>query len=200
MEDTTPEISPFSPRPGINVYTIGHSNRPVDEFIDLLNAHRIQVVVDVRSMPYSQYTAQFNREQLTQSLRAQGIDYAFAGEYLGGRPKDPACYKNGQLPDGKANYLKLVNYPKVAQQPWYQKGIGRLLELAAERRTAIMCSEEDPSHCHRHHLIATTLLEHGVGVRHLRGDGTLEDAAVPAVRPQDTPEHQQLSLFDLEAP
>ena len=169
----------------IQIYTVGHSNMEASDLIGLLRRNQIEVLVDVRSAPYSQYTPRFNREALSGTLKGAGIDYAFAGEYLGARPKDPTCYKNGELPPPKADYLKLVDYQEVATRPWFRRGIERLLEIASERRTAIMCSEEDPADCHRHHLIAQDLLDRGVQVWHIRRDGNLEDADRP----------KQMSLF-----
>ncbi len=180
---------------GWEIYTIGHSNVTSDRLIELLKQYHIQTLVDVRSAPYSQWATQFNRETLAQSLSECGIRYAYAGEYLGGRPKDPTCYKTGVVPEGKANYLELVDYPEVAKRPWYQKGIARLMQLAGEGPAAVMCSEEDPSHCHRHHLIAQTLLAMGVTVWHIRGTGELERARTLAEEAADRPP-QQLSLFD----
>ena len=87
--------------------------------------------------------------------------------------------------DVKGNYLEAVDYGEVMKRPWYQKGIARLTEIAQERRTAIMCSEEDPSHCHRQHLIAQTLIGMGITVRHIRANG-LEEA---------TEQPKQMSLF-----
>jgi len=171
--------------PSLQIFTIGHSNMEAADLVGLLKRHGIEALVDVRSAPYSQYTPQFNREALSVTLKERGIDYAFAGEYLGGRPKDPTCYKNGELPPPKAEYLKLVDYPEVAKRPWYRRGIARLLEIAGERPTAILCSEEDPGECHRHHLIAQTLMEKGVQVWHIRREGALEDADRP----------RQMSLF-----
>lgn len=168
------------------IYTIGHSNLETSDLVALLHEHGVRMVVDVRSSPYSQYTPHFNRDTLAGTLRERGIEYAFAGEYLGGRPKDPALYKNGELPPPKADYLKLVDYPEVAKRPFFLKGIARLLEIAEGQTTAIMCSEENPHECHRHHLITQTLLGRGVDVRHIRRGGVLED---PAQQPQ------QLSLF-----
>ena len=80
----------------------------------------------------------------------------------GGRPSDPTCYKNGELPPPKSDYLNLIDYATVASRPWYSDGIERLIELAGKNRIAIMCSEEDPVRCHRHHLIAQTLLDRGI--------------------------------------
>lgn len=171
---------------GTTVYTIGHSNVPVDEVIAALRGRGIAVVVDVRSVPFSHYTPWFNRNALEPVLVASGIGYAFAGDYLGGRPTDPTCYLAGELPVGEANYLALVDYEEVARRPWFRRGLGRLVEIARERPTAIMCSEEDPARCHRHHLIAQALLEVGVEVRHIRRQGVVEVAAA---------EPKQLSLL-----
>lgn len=167
------------------VYTIGHSNLDEEAFLALLKRHEIETLVDVRTSPYSRFAPHFNQRELRAALRNRGIGYAFGGEKLGGRPGDPALYKNGVVPDGHADYLNLVDYPAVARQSWFQEGVERLLELAAEAPTAMMCSEEDPNRCHRHHLIAQALLKRGVGVRHIRKDGRIEEAiplAPPVVR------------------
>jgi uncharacterized protein (DUF488 family) len=182
---------------GWEIFTIGHSNVTSDRLIELLQEHHIQTLVDVRSSPYSQWAHQFNRETLAQRLGESGIQYAYLGDSLGGRPKDPTCYKTGEVPQGKANYLELVDYLEVARRPWYQAGIKRLLALADESRVVVMCSEEDPSHCHRHHLISQTLLELGVAVWHIRATGALERALTLAEEAAAKPEEpQQLSLFD----
>ncbi len=172
----------------LTIYTIGHGNVTDQELLNLLANYEIKVLLDVRSVPYSQYTHQFNRELFSQTLGTAGIDYRFAGEYLGGRPKDPTCYKNGELPEGKANYLGLVDYREVAKRAWYLKAIDRLLMIATEQRTVLMCSEEDPQRCHRHHLVAQTLLEKGIAVVHLRANGRSELAKI-------NQEPQQLSLI-----
>ncbi len=163
----------------ITVYTIGHSNQAVEGLIGALQRHGVGVVVDVRSIPFSQYTPQFNRHALERELAAAGLRYAFAGDFLGGRPSDPTCYRTGELPEGEANYLALVDYEEVARRPWFRRGLERLIEIAAEAPTAIMCSEEDPLRCHRHHLIARALLAQGIAVGHIRKEGPVEPA-VPA--------------------
>ncbi len=160
----------------LELYTIGHSNQTTDDLLRLLKENYIHVLVDVRSQPYSRFNPQFNRESLKYALAQATIDYVFAGEYLGGRPTDPTCYKTGAVPEGKADYLKLVDYSEVMKRDWYQRGIERLLQIAGERLTAIMCSEEDPMQCHRHHLITQTLLKQGVTVWHIRADGKVEEA------------------------
>lgn len=171
---------------GMTINTIGHSNVAAAEVVALLVANEIAVVVDVRSVPYSKYTPQFNREMVEATLKQAGIGYKFAGETLGGRPKDPTCYHSDAEPKSRGAYLKQVDYGAVMERPWYQKGIARLVEIAGAQRTAIMCSEEDPDDCHRHHLIAQTLLEQGIPVYHIRHTGAIEEAQVI---------HRQLSLL-----
>src|SRR5687768_2878436 len=176
------------------IYTVGHSNLSIEQFLRLLAQHGIEVVVDVRSAPYSRYTPHFNHDALASTLKQMGIEHRYAGEYLGGRPKDPTCYKNGQLPDGKADYLKLVDYQAVATRPWYQKGIARLLEIATDKTTALLCSEEDPHQCHRHHLIAQSLIEKGISVEHIRGNGSAEKA-LSLAEERESQSHQ-MSFID----
>ena len=171
----------------MEIYTVGHSNLSMERFLEMLVDNGIRAIVDVRSAPYSQFTPHFNRDAVARSLETHGITYAFAGEFLGGRPKDPTCYRGGVVPDPnvKGKYLEAVDYAEVATRPWYKKGISRLLEIAEERRTAIMCSEEDPAQCHRQHLITHTLLGMGLAVRHIRSQGLEEAIEQP----------KQLSLF-----
>jgi uncharacterized protein (DUF488 family) len=162
----------------MKLYTIGHSNHSIDKFIHLLENNSITTLVDVRTAPYSRYNPQFNKENLEFVLSQREMQYAFAGKYLGGRPSDPACYKRRMLPGEGTDYLREVDYPEVMKRDWFIQGIERLLEMADEHTTAIMCSEENPAECHRHHLIAQYLMENHpeVDVRHIRGDGTVFSA------------------------
>jgi len=171
----------------VQIYTIGHSNSTASDFIDLLRKNGVQTIVDVRSAPYSQYAPQHNRETIAKTLAEAGIDYVYAGEYLGGRPQDPTCYKHGRVPTGKADYLKLVDYAEVAKRPWYQKGVERLIQIASERPTAVMCSEEDPHHCHRFYLITPSLEARALVVTHLRLKEEPDE--------QDDFQPQQMSMF-----
>jgi uncharacterized protein (DUF488 family) len=156
------------------VYTIGHSNVTVDKIVQLLQKYRIEVLVDVRSVPHSHYSPQFNRGSLAEALQESGIEYLFAGKFLGGRPEDPSCYKSNDVPVSREEYLDLVDYDRVAKQDWYQNAITRLIEIARDRRTVVMCSEEDPKQCHRYRLIGQTLINIGLTVWHIRGRGVLE--------------------------
>jgi len=156
------------------IYTIGHSNLRFDELVDLLSKNKIEMLVDVRSTPYSQYNNQFDREQISHKLPQNGIEYKYGGDFLGGRPNDPKCYKNEIVPDeDHADYLHLVDYPEVMKKEFFQRGINYLIKLAKERKLVVMCSEEDPSICHRHHLIGKYLVSQQIAVLHIRGDGKL---------------------------
>jgi len=175
------------------IYTIGHSNVPLETLLALLKQFKIQTLVDVRSQPYSRYVPQYNREPLAKSLADAGIEYRFAGDYLGGRPKDPTCYKHGKLPNKKTDYIHEVDYPAVMKKDFFQKGIHQLLKIAATSRTAILCSEENPASCHRHHLIGRYLVGLGVDVLHIRHDGALiPDQQLPNL--DDEPKPGQLLL------
>jgi uncharacterized protein (DUF488 family) len=173
---------------GVCIFTIGHSNLSFDAFVRLLTCMDtpISTVADVRSSPYSRFAPHFNRTSIEAGLRAHGIAYRYLGDELGGRPTDPTCYFSGQAPDGKADYLHLVDCTEVARRPWFQQGLDRLIALAATGPTAVMCSEADPEKCHRHHLIAKALRDRGIAVRHIRKDGGVEAASFPEAALQPT--------------
>ena len=116
---------------GMEIYTIGHSNHTVENFIALLKKHAIEVVVDVRSQPYSRYVPHFNRETLAHALQEEGFTYEHRGDRLGGRPADEGFL----LADGS------VDYDRVRASQDFQQALDELLELARERRVALMCAE-----------------------------------------------------------
>ena len=158
----------------VTVYTIGHSNHPLDKLTRLLQEHRIEVLVDVRSRPQSRWLPHFNRKNLETALPKAGISYRYFGKQLGGRPDDQALYKPNLNRKRKSDPLAIVDYGKIAQQDWFQDAISKLIEVASEHRTAIMCSEEDPRTCHRSQLVGETLSKRGIKVYHIRGSGELE--------------------------
>lgn len=161
----------------IKVFTIGHSNLSIEKMIELLDAHHIKIVYDVRSVPYSRFP-QFNKEKLTQTLQESGIDYIFGGESLGGRINDPACYIDKVVPERKINIAELVDYYELIKRSWFQQGIEQLIDISKKSSTAIMCSEENPARCHRNMLVARRLVELKIDVYHIRGKGHLEIATI----------------------
>lgn len=167
------------------LWTIGHSNHPADRFLALLQQHGIETVVDVRSQPYSRFSPQFGQSSLRELLAETGIGYRFLGDALGGRPKEPELY------DDADNVL----YYRVARTERFAEGLRRLIADAATQRVAAMCSEEDPTRCHRCLLITRNLLndDNPPTVLHIRGDGrSVAEVELASFKPG--PE-RQLSLF-----
>ncbi|MGH7147054.1 MAG: DUF488 family protein [Nitrospiraceae bacterium] len=153
------------------IFSIGHSNHPLERFLSLLREYKIDLLVDTRSMPYSRFAPQFSAEQIQSALEKAGIRYLFLGRELGGRPDEAEYYDS----EGHVLYWKLANSSKL------REGIRRLEEAVRARRVAIMCSEEDPSSCHRRLLVGRVLSSRGTELEHIRGDGRLqtEDDLIP---------------------
>ena len=146
------------------VLTIGHSNHSPDAFMALLRLHDVREVIDVRSAPYSRYASQFNHAPLAAMLESAGIEYAFRGGELGGRPSDRSCYDS----DGR------VVYDRLAETELFQDGISYVMRHADETCVTLMCSEKEPLECHRALLVARALADLGAAVEHVLADGTLE--------------------------
>ena len=101
------------------VWTIGHSNLSLEQFIPLLTGNGIQTLVDVRSIPNSRHVPQFNRKRLSAAMAQAGIDYVYLGDVLGGRPQDPSVYRSGRLPRSWAEVTDEIDYEEVMRKPWY---------------------------------------------------------------------------------
>ena len=160
------------------LFTIGHSNHSLDDFLELLRMHEISCLVDVRSIPYSSYHKDFSRENLQKELRQRQVEYRWMGDSLGGKKEELTSSAGMRIDDSFYN------------DPNYHAGIIDVMRIALKKRMAIMCSEEDPRTCHRHNIIAKTLLRrifpechklNDISVFHIRGDGRTEDAATIVV-------------------
>lgn len=146
----------------VTLWTVGHSTRPLNDFIALLQAHGIRRLVDVRTIPRSRHNPQFNQAQLPVSLESAGIQYVHIPT-LGGlrhahRDSVNAAWQNASF-RGFADYM---------QTPEFDAALGRLIRLARGRRTAIMCAEAVPWRCHRS-LIADALVVRGLEVDEITG-------------------------------
>lgn len=163
------------------IWTIGHSTMSIGNFMQLLDQHGIELVVDVRSAPYSRFASQFNKLDIEAVLRSRNLDYRYEGERLGGRPSDPSCYRSGIVPNQaeREDFLKLVDYEAVKQKNWFRQALAEVIELSATHLLALMCSEENPLDCHRHRMIASALHERGIEVQHIRKDGSVKQASFP---------------------
>ena len=142
------------------IFTIGHSTHPIDEFIRILEAHGIRQLVDVRTIPRSRHNPQFNLENLPSSLGQAGIGYRHMPG-LGGlrharRDSMNTGWRNASF-RGFADYM---------QTPEFHENLEKLIEIASEAPTAIMCAEAVPWRCHRS-LIADALVARGIGVQEI---------------------------------
>ncbi len=149
--------------PTAPVYTIGHSNHPVEKLLDLLRAHRVTAVADVRSSPFSRYNPQFDRENLQVTLREAGIHYVFLGRELGARSEDPDCYEGGR-----------VVYGRLARTALFQQGLDWIRQGMARHRVSLLCAEKDPLTCHRTILVSREFVRDGIPVCHILEDGSVE--------------------------
>lgn len=148
------------------LYTIGHGNRKMDEFLDLLKDFGIAYLIDVRSQPYSKFNPHFNQSDLKFFLENNGIKYVFMGDSIGGRPKDLTCYDE----DGK------VDYEKVKTKDFFMDGIERLkTAYQKDINVVIMCSERKPCECHRSKLIGRVLNIENIPIKHIDEKGKLKD-------------------------
>ena len=135
------------------LYTIGHSNHSLSQLISILRQYEINIVADVRRHPYSRHNPQFNQPSLMAGLQNAGIEYRFLGNKLGGKD----------------------DFDKIKARPEFEEGINELTVLASQgSHVAILCAEEDPYHCHRHHILEPAFNKNNVKIVHIRGNGQPE--------------------------
>lgn len=146
----------------LRLYTVGHSNQSLEEFLSLLQHHEINCVVDVRSVPASKYAPQFNEDSLKVFLKLHGIKYLPFGDEFGARRTD--CLDE----DGQ------VNFELAVTTPLFQQGAERLMNgLKRGFIIALMCSEADPLECHRFSLVSRYFHNQGIEVFHILKDAVL---------------------------
>jgi uncharacterized protein (DUF488 family) len=161
------------------VFTIGHSNHSAERLATLLKSHGIEVLVDIRSRPYSRHAPQFNARGIEATLSSNEIRYLFLGRELGGRPAEETFY------DTKGR----VDYTLVERSRPFLDGIKRVEREIQSNRITLLCSEEDPARCHRRLLVGRALEERGYTLRHIRGDGSIQiegetDGGQPVLFPE----------------
>jgi uncharacterized protein (DUF488 family) len=161
------------------VFTVGHSNHSAERFMRLLRGCKIELLVDIRSRPYSRHAPQFNASGIETTLSGEGIRYLFLGGELGGRPEDGKFYDT----EGR------VDYTLVEGSRLFLNGIKRLEQEIKTRTVALLCSEEDPTRCHRRLLVGRALEERGITLLHIRGEGSVEtedemDGGQPVLFPE----------------
>ena len=138
--------------------TIGHGKTELNLFIKILLGYKVDCVVDVRSVPYSKYSPNYNKEKFESELAKYKISYKWLGDSLGGRPKDFSTYdENG-----------FVDYEKLVKSELFSKGLLQLEELSLTNNVAIMCSEHDPMKCHRFLAISRELARREYILYHIK--------------------------------
>jgi uncharacterized protein (DUF488 family) len=161
------------------IFTIGHSTRTLAEFVALLRQVDVTLLVDVRSIPRSRATPQFNKDTLPGALAAEGIDYRHLGA-LGGRR-----HHRKSAPPSLNTYWRVDafrNYADYAETDAFRAGLVALRELMRDARCAIMCAEAVWWRCHRR-IISDYLLAGGTHVEHIMGLGQVVPATLtPGVR------------------
>lgn len=183
--ETGPSGREETEMPDGGIFSIGHSTHPLDRFVGLLMRHGIDMVADVRSMPFSRFNPQFDRDSLCEALRRSNMKYAFFGRELGARTEDPSCHG----PDGK------VRYDRLAARKNFKLAIARLIEGARDHRIALMCAEKEPLDCHRAILVSQELYGKGCEVWHILDDGSLEPHEAALERLLDAERIPRMDLF-----
>jgi uncharacterized protein (DUF488 family) len=149
------------------LWTIGHSTRPIEDFIGLLQSHRIQLLVDVRTTPYSRHNPQFNQDALDKSLQDSGIQYRHMPSLGGRRRSRPDSVNVGWRNEGFRGY---ADYMQTRE---FWDSVENLMALGQSLTLAIMCAEAVPWRCHRS-LISDALVSRGWTVRHIISASSLQ--------------------------
>src|SRR5690554_5835336 len=140
------------------LYSIGHGNKKIEDFIVELKSFDIEYLLDIRSKPYSKWNPQFNQAALELELKNNGITYVFVGDTLGGLPEDRSCY----------DYNGKVVYDLIKEKDFFKEGLERLTTANEKHiKLAIMCSESKPEECHRSKLIGQELLKKKISLKHI---------------------------------
>ncbi len=174
-----------------SIYTIGHSNHPIDTFLELLERYEIEVLVDVRTNPFSRFSRQFSHDALKVAIQNAGLKYLHLGKELGGKPKEAEFY------DAEGH----IDYARIAQSERFAEGIKRLFAGCRKYRVAVMCAEENPTDCHRRRLIGPVLFKQGIEEKHIRGNGELHlEKELIQDEKSLSDDSQQLMLFPQPEP
>jgi uncharacterized protein (DUF488 family) len=161
------------------VHTIGHSTRTIEAFVDLLNAHAIEQLVDIRRWPGSRRHPQFNREALSDSLKSTNIDYLWRGDLGGFRkaaPDSPNMAWRVSAFRAYADFMLTAEFERIMKE---------METFAEEKRIALMCAEAVPWRCHRQ-LLADAFLVRGWNVCDIMDDGDHEHKLPPFARVEGT--------------
>lgn len=145
------------------VYTIGHSTHKADYFLELLQAHAVNCVVDVRSVAASRFNPQYNKKALATFLNENGITYLHFADEFGARQTNPDVLNRGK-----------VDFEKVRNSTSFKRGVERIRSGVDKGYTiALMCAESEPLDCHRFSMVSVGLQHEGFEVQHILKDKSI---------------------------
>lgn len=173
------------------LFTIGHSQYSVKYFVEVLNKYGIDYLLDVRSIPYSKYAEQYNKESISKELNHVNIKYVFMGNYFGARPQNMELYND-------EGYL---DFERVRKSQDFCKGIENvIMGLNQGHRIALMCTEKEPIDCHRAILVARAFELRMVYAKHILSNGKIltQKQLDEQLLEKYFPDRRQLSLFTYE--
>jgi uncharacterized protein (DUF488 family) len=153
------------------IFTIGHSNHPIDKFIEMLLSHKIELIADVRTIPKSRHNPQYNSDALAASLTEQGVEYRHITDLGGLRHARKDSPNKGWE---NASFRGFADYMETEK---FEKSLIELIEAARKQRTALMCAEAVPWRCHRS-LIADALAVRRITVVHIMSKTSLKEHAM----------------------
>jgi uncharacterized protein (DUF488 family) len=151
----------------VMVFTVGHSTRSLDEFVHLLKVHGIRRLIDIRTIPRSRHNPQFNRETLSKFLRNRRINYRHMKSLGGFRHARVDSVNTGWR---NVSFRGFADYLQTSE---FKEALDKLIALAVQKRTAIMCAEAVPWRCHRS-LISDALTVRGIGVMDIFSDSNVK--------------------------
>ncbi|MCT4605739.1 MAG: DUF488 domain-containing protein [Marinisporobacter sp.] len=149
----------------MNIYTIGHTNYSIENFVKLIRLYNINCIVDVRSTPFSKYTPQFNRKDLKITLNQKGVHYIYMGIEFGARRNEQYLYTS-------QGYL---DFEKTIKNKVFLQGVRRLVDGCEKGfNISLMCTEKDPFDCHRSIMVGKGLKDNGFDVKHIFPNGNVQ--------------------------
>lgn len=170
------------------IFTIGHSQHPIEHFIKLLKKNNINYVIDVRSTPYSKYAQEYDRENIENVLKQNNIKYSFMGKHFGARQEDKALYT-------EEGYL---DFEKVVKTDKFNAALNNVKKGMENNNIALMCLEKKPIDCHRAILVGNAFYKADCNVEHILENGDLENHEQLNLELLDLyfPDRNQISFFD----
>lgn len=173
----------------MQLFTVGHSTYPLEDFINLLKKNDVQYIIDVRSTPYSKYAPQYNSNILEKELNKHKIRYFHMGKFFGARQTEKRYY----------NAEGYLDFELFRESDAFKKGVNNIEIGLKKYNIALMCTEKHPIDCHREIMVARGFELAGIDVKHILPDGSVisQQEVNRMLLDMYFPERMQLSIFDI---